>query len=54
MPLISYFAMRNNKPVPIIEILEAGEYVSRYAKIQILEQMSLFIIFIRTESSRDR
>ena len=26
------FAMRNNKPVPIIEVLEAGEYVSRYAK----------------------
>lgn len=26
------FAMRNHKPVPIIEVLEAGEYVSRYAK----------------------
>ena len=26
------FAMRNNKPVPIIEVLEAGEYGSRYAK----------------------
>ena len=26
------FAMRNNKPVPIIEVLEAGEFVSKYAK----------------------
>lgn len=26
------FAMRNNKPVPIIEVLEAGEFISRYAK----------------------
>ena len=26
------FAIRNSKPVPIIEVLEAGEFVSRYAK----------------------
>ena len=26
------FAMRNHKPVPIIEVLEAGEFVSRYGK----------------------
>lgn len=26
------FAMRNNKPVPIIEVLEAGEFVSKYAR----------------------
>lgn len=26
------FALRNSKPVPIIEVLEAGEYVSKYAK----------------------
>lgn len=26
------FAMRNNKPVPIIEVLEAGEFVSKYAE----------------------
>ena len=26
------FALRNSKPVPIIEVLEDGEFVSRYAK----------------------
>lgn len=26
------FALRNSKPVPIIEVLEAGEFTSRYAQ----------------------